>query len=330
MKGDELVLIATDTDISIEKTIKVSTFEEGEILVPGKLFSEFIKKLEDEEEIEISSEDNKVRISYSSSEGFIQTLNVEEFPLINKEIREKYFSIKQKDFKELINKSSFACSQDEARPLLKGCLLEIEEDKISSVALDGFRLAIARKKIEDSTGNFKIIVSQRTLNEIVRILENDNDLLTIIVQNNILMCEVDGTVLISRLLEGEYINYKDIIKNEFLSVVKVNKNALLTSIDRASIVANDKNKIVKFDIKETYMNVSASSEISNMSENIVISLEGKDLTIAFNSKFITDCIKNIDDEFINLHFNSKINPCVIKPNYGDDYLYLILPLRINA
>ena len=330
VKGDELVLIATDTDISIEKTIKVSTFEEGEVLVPGKLFSEFVKKLEDEEEIEISTEENSLKILYSSSEGYIQTLPVEEFPIINKDIREKYFSIKQKDFKDLINKSIFACSQDEARPLLKGCLLEIEDDKISSVALDGFRLAIAKKKISESTGNFKIIVSQRTLNEIVRILEKDEDILTIIVQKNILMCEVDGTVLISRLLEGEYINYKDIVKEDFLSIVRVNKNKLLTAIDRASIVSNDKNKIVKFNIKETYMNITASSEISNMSENVVITLEGKDLNIAFNAKFITDCIKNIDDEFINLHFNSKINPCVIKPFYGDDYLYLILPLRINA
>ena len=329
-KGDELTLIATDTEISIEKTIKVSTFIEGETVVPGKFFSDFIKKLENEEEIEISLEDNRIRISYSSSEGFIQTLNVEEFPIINKEIREKSFTIKQKDFKELILKSSFACSLDETRPILKGCLLEIEDDRISSIALDGFRLAICRKKIENATSDFKIIVSQRTLNEVVRILENDNDVLTVVIQKNVMMCEVDGTVLISRLLEGEYIDYKNIIKDDFLSVVRVNKNQLLSAIDRASIIANDKNKIVKLDIKENYLTVCANSEIGNMSENVVINLEGKDLSIAFNSKFITDCIKNIDDEFINLHFNTRINPCVIKPFYGNDYLYLILPLRINA
>ena len=192
VKGDELTLIATDTEISIEKIIKVETFIEGETVVPGKIFSDFIKKLENEEEIEISIENERVKINYSSSEGYIQTLNVEEFPIINKEIREKSFTINQKDLKELILKSSFACSIDEARPLLKGCLLEIEEDKISSVALDGFRLAICRKKIENATGNFKIIVSSRTLNEIIRILENDNDVVTVIIQKNVMMCEVDG------------------------------------------------------------------------------------------------------------------------------------------
>ncbi len=330
VKGDNLTLSATDTEISIEKTIKATTFIEGETVVPGKIFAEFTKRLENEDEIELLLEENQLKINYSSSEGFIQTLNVEEFPIINKEIREKSFTIKQKDFKELILKTIFSCSQDEARPLLKGCLIEIEEDKISSVALDGFRLAICKKKIENCTENFKIIVSSRTLNEIVRLLESENDLVTIIIQKNLLMVEIDSTVLISRLLEGEYIDYKNIIKDDFITVVRVNKNQLISAIDRASVVTTDIKKIVKLDIKENYLTVSASSEVGKMSENIVINLEGKDLSIAFNSKFLTECIKVIDDEFINLHFNTKINPCVIKPYYGDDYLYLILPLRINA
>ena len=330
VKGDELTLTATDAEISIEKTIKVSTFNEGEILVPGKLFTEYVKKIENEEEIELTKEDNQLKIIYSSSEGYIQLLQVEEFPIINKDIKEKSFSIKQKDFKELITKSAFACSQDEARPLLRGCLIEIEDDIVSSVALDGFRLSITKKKIKESTGNFKIIISQRTLNEIVRLLENDEDIFSLIVQKNILMCEINGTTLISRLLEGEYIDYKNIIKPSFASVVNINRNQFLSAIERASVVATDLKRIIKIDIKENYMTVSASSEIGKMNENVLINLEGKDITIAFNSKFLVDAIKAIDDEFVNLHFNTKIDPCVIKPLSGDDYLYLILPLRINA
>ncbi|MBR6737221.1 MAG: DNA polymerase III subunit beta [Clostridia bacterium] len=328
--GDELILLATDGEISIEKTINSSTFTEGETVVPGKLFAEFVKKIENEEEIEITLIENEIKINYGASEGFIQTLNVNDFPLINKDIKEKFFTIKQKDLKELILKSSFACSQDDARPLLKGCLIEIEEDGVNSVALDGFRLAICRKKIVESSGDFKIIVTARTLNEIVRILESDEDVVTIIVQKNVLMCEVDGTVLISRLLEGDFIDYKKIIKDDFLTSVNVNKNQLLNAIDRATVVSTDLRKIVKLDIKENYMTVSASSEIGKMSENVLINLEGRDLVIAFNAKFISDCIKVIDDEFINVYFNNKIEPCIIKPYSGNDYLYLIVPLRINA
>ncbi|MBO7214629.1 MAG: DNA polymerase III subunit beta [Clostridia bacterium] len=330
VKGDELTLIATDTEISIEKTISASTYTEGETVVPGKTFAEFVKKIEDEDEIEFTLIENELKINYGSSEGFIQTFKAEEFPIINKDIKEKYFSLKQKDLKEIIAKSSFACSQDDARPLLKGCLLEIENDEITSIALDGFRLALFRKKIIEKSENFKIIVTQRTLNEIVRILDNDEDVVTIIVQKNVLMCEVDGTVLISRLLEGDYIDYKNIIKEDHVTLVKVNKNQLLTAIERASVLNSDIKKIVKFDIKENYMTVSSSSEVGKMSENVLINLEGKDLTISFNSKFVIEAIKAIDDEFINLYFINKINPCVIKPYSGNDYLYLIVPLRINA
>ena len=161
-------------------------------------------------------------------------------------------------------------------------------------------------------------------------LDKDEEVVTVIVQKNVLMVEVDGTVLVSRLLEGEYIDYKNIIKNDFLTAVKVNKAQLLAAIERVSVLATDIKKIVKFDIKENYMTVSASSEVGKLNENVLINLEGKDLSIAFNSKYVTDCIKVIDDEFVNLYFNTKINPCVIKPYSGDDYLYLILPLRINA
>ena len=328
--GDELVLTATDTEISIEKTILSTTFTEGETVVPGKLFADFVKKLENEEDIEFTLVEGQIKINYGASEGFIQTLNVEDFPLINKDIKEKFFNIKQKDLKELILKSSFACSQDDARPLLKGCLIEIEEDTVSSVALDGFRLAIYRKKIVESSGNFSIIVNARTLNEIVRILDNDEDVVTIIVQKNVLMCEVDGTVLISRLLEGDFIDYKKIVKEDYLTSVNVNREQFLNAIDRATVVSTDMRKIVKLDIKENYMTISASSEVGKMSENVLINIEGRDLVIAFNAKFISDCVKAIDDEFINIYFNNKIEPCVIKPYSGNDYLYLVVPLRINA
>lgn len=330
LKGDYLTLSATDTEISIEKTIKVETFMEGETVVPGKIFTEYMKKLEEETDIEFTLENDKLKITYSSSQGFIQTLNASEFPIINKDIKEKSFNIKQKDFKELIAKSAFACSTEEARPVLRGCLLEIEDKKISSIALDGVRLAICRKDVVCDSENIRIIVPQRTLNEITHILDKDEDVLTVIIQKNSMLVEVDNTIIVSRLLEGEFINYKLFIKDEYKSLVRVNKTQLINEIERATVVVTDVKKIVRFDIKENYLTVSANSEVGNMSGNITINLEGNDLGIAFNSKFIMDALKAIDDENVYLYFNSRIDPCIIKPYSGDDYLYLILPLRINV
>ena len=327
-KGDYLTLLATDTEIAIEKTIRAEILEEGECLVQGKLFNELVKKLEDEQ-IELSLDGNALKVRYSESEGLIQTKELEDFPVINKNISENSFTMSQKDFKELINMTAFSCSQDDGRPILKGCKIEVEEGRGVCVALDGFRLAVCKKDLAHSTGTFSAIVPSRTLVEITRLLERDEDMVTVVIQKNMLMVEVSSTVLISRLLEGEYLNYKQIVPGEFLTRVRVSKNQLLSSLERAAIVARGMKNLIKFDVKEGNLNISANSELGKVEENVLINLEGKDVVIAFNSKYLTDILRVVEEEYVYLHFNSSIAPCVIKPFNGDNYLYLILPIRIN-
>ncbi len=330
-KGDTLTLIATDLELSIERVIRADVMMEGEAVVNGKYFSDFVKKLE-KEQIELSCLDGALlKIKYSDSESEIQVFNAEEFPKINKDFNENYFVINQKEFKNIIAKTVFACSQDDSRPILKGCLFEIENNKLTSVALDGFRMAVCKKDISSYSGDFKAIIPARTLMEISRLLEKDDEDIKVVLQKNNLMIEADNTTLISRLLEGEFIAYKQIIPTEFITNARVNTSMLLSSIERASILARtDRLSVVKFEIKEEYLNVSSRSEIGNVNENIVINMDGKDVTIAFNSKYILEFLKILDDEFITLYLNSAIAPCVIKPFEGDEFLYLVLPVRINA
>ena len=329
-KGDELTLIATDMEIAIEKIIKCESFMEGEAVIPGRIFADFTKKLENEDDIELSVEEGKIKISYSGSESFMQALPADEYPVLKKELNKSSFVIKQKSFKDIINKTSFACSQDDSRPILKGCLLEINDDVLNCVALDGFRLAVCKKSIKESTGDMKAIVPSRALVEITRLLDKDDDYLTVIIQENSLMVNVDNTTFTTRLLEGEYIDYKRIVPTSYLSVFKVNKDSLFNSIERASIMAKIMKNIVKLDIHENYVDISSDSEMGNVKENVIINLEGKDLTIAFNSKYLLDCLRVIDDEFINFNLNTSIAPCVIKPYSDEEYLYLILPVRISG
>lgn len=330
--GENLTLTATDTEITIEKTIPVFTYLEGETVVPGRFFTEFVKKLENEEEIEIYLDgDGILRITYGGNEFKIQTMNAEEYPLINKDIKEKFFTMKQKDFKDLINKTVFACSQTAHNASrVDGCFISLENNCISAVATDTGRIAINKKDVENSSGDFSIIVMPRTLNEMVRILDGDEDLFTVVVQQNVILCEVKGTVLISSLVEGRYIDYKNIINPRFGTEIVINRAAFLNSLERASIVATDYNKIVKFDISENYVNVVAKSEIGDVSENVPVKLNGKDLEIAFFFKYVTDAIKAIDDEEISVCFNSPIEPCVIRPLEGDGFMHLIVPVRKNV
>ena len=197
-KGDSLTLIATDNEISIEKTIRAETFMEGETLVMGKLFSEFIKKLEEEDDLELFLDGGRLKITYSSSEGYIQAISTEDFPVIAKEIKENSFTMSQKDFKSMVAKTAFCCLQDDSRPILKGCLLEANDNEITCVALDGFRMAVCKKPLKEVYGKIKAIVPSRALNEIIRLLDKDDELITVVIQDRNLMVEVENTILTAR------------------------------------------------------------------------------------------------------------------------------------
>ena len=326
---DSLTLSATDLEISIEKTIPADVKIEGEIVVPGKFFAEFIKKLSNEQ-IELTLTDkNSLKIKYTDSEGFIQCMNAEEFPEIKNLVEPETIVINKADFKDLINKTIFSVAIDDARPILKGCLFEISKDTITSVALDGYRLALARKTIKSTSAEFSCIVPARTLSEVAKILEGEDEDIEVLIQKNYLLVNVNNTKVITRLLDGEFINYKQVIPQSITSTVVINKKQLEYGLERASLLARmDKNNLVKFDVKDKLLTLSSQSDIGNVTENITVSLDGKDITIAFNARYMSECMRTIEDEFIKVNFTSSIAPCTITATDKDEYLYLILPVRI--
>ncbi len=329
-KNDNLSILATDEEISINTHIKADILEEGEVAVPGRYFSEFISKLTNEE-ILLFSEEDKLNIKYADSETFIQLLNVDEFPQIDNEINENSFSISKSDFKDIISKTTFACTQDDARPILKGCLLEVKDSILSCTALDGYRLAYASKRIISSTNDFSIVCPARTLNEIARMIEDNDEELKILSKKGMLLVSVDNSVITSRLYEGDFIKKDNIIPQSFSTEFVVNKLLLTDSVDRASVLAKgDKNSLILFDIKEGLLEINANSQIGKVNESVKIELSGKDMMIAMNSKYISDCLKNIDDEKIKFSCVGPTNPCILSPVDNDDYLYLILPVRTSA
>lgn len=328
-KGDCLTLTATDNELTIEKKIKADVLMEGETVVVGKYFVDFTKKLE-KEQVELSRfYDGLLQIKYSDSESELQVYSAETFPIIKLEEQENFFEIGKKDFKDLVDRITLACSTDDSRPILKGCLFEIKENILTSVALDGFRMSVCKKPV-NASGNFSAIIPARTLSEIERLLDKE-DSIKVYIQKNTLLVEFDNTTIYSRLIEGEFVKYSHILPTSFENVVNVNRLELLSSIERASIVAkNDKYNVVKFDIKEGSMSVIAKSEVGNVNESVNINLKGKDLFIAFNGKYILDYLKIIDDEFVKINLNSAIDPCIISSINSEEFLYLILPVRISA
>ena len=329
-EGDRLIVTATDTELTITKSIKADVLMEGEAVVVGRYFMDFVKKLE-KEQVELSRlYDGQLQIKYSDSESELQVYPVESYPVVRKDNDENFFEIKGEELKDVVEKTVLACSTDDSRPILKGVLMEANGDELTAVSLDGFRMSVVKKEIKGS-GAFKAIIPARTLNELVRLIEKDDETVSVRLQKNTLFAVIDDTEIYSRLIEGEFVKYSHIIPTGFENSLTVNKDALLSSLERATIVAkNDRYNVVKFEIKEGVMTVSAKSEVGYVTENVPITLSGKDVTIAFNGKYLTEYLRIIKDSHISLNLNSPIDPCILTPVGKDDFIYLVLPVRING
>ena len=305
-EGETLTIFATDLELAIEKKINASVLIDGEIVVPGKLFADYAKKIE-EEEVELDGTSlNKLVIKYLDSELQIKTLPSDEYPVFKEVNTENSFVILKKDLKTIINKVIFNVSIDEARPTLRGVCLNIKENEIEAVASDGYRLALTRALVKNNGVIDKIVVPSKSMNELSRLIDDGEEAITIYVDKSYIMVDLFHTKLVSRLIGEEYINYEKIIPVSFTTEVTVDKKLFENSIDRVSLI---------------------NSEDGEINEKLSIGLKGKDLTIGFNAKYITDCMHAIEEPFITLNFTTSTAPGIIKGS-SDQWLYLILPLRV--
>jgi DNA polymerase-3 subunit beta len=327
---DSLKLMATDLDLTIEDTIRAEVEIEGETLVNGRFFAEYTRKMT-EGQIELSLADgNLFKIRYQDSASDIRTQNVDEYPTINEIDNSVFFTMTQKEFRDLINKVVFSVADDDARPILQGVLLEIEDKTITAVALDGYRLARCKKALTDSSASMSMIVPAHSLQEVVKLLD-DNQSVTVYRQRNLLKIDLGSTQVLTRLLEGDYINYKQILPNEFLTEVTVNKRQFEDSLERASLLTrHTKTNQVRLDLKGSIMQISSDADFASINERVAIKLEGKDIFIAFNVRFLSEALKVINDDFVKLKFNKPESPCVITSVGEGDYLFLILPIRVKG
>lgn len=330
-QDEYLTLSATDGELAIERKIPADCKFDGSVVVPGKLFAEFVRKL-DGEQIELCLDElNKLKIKYTDSEVFIQCQSADEFPKIQEIENAQFFEINQKDLKEIIEKTVFSVATDDTRPILKGCLLEQDGKMLTSVALDGFRLAIAKKPVLQSSCACSIIVPARSLNEMSKLLDDAEASIKVLIERNYIMLQIGGTKILSRCLgtKDDFINYKQIIPNNFASTVVVSKSQILSALERAGILARvGGDNTVKFSFAGNLLTISTRSEAGAFTEKVTTSLNGEDINIAFNINFFMDCLRNISDDYVVLKLNGQVNPCFIVPNSDqENFTYLVSPIR---
>ncbi len=330
---DEIRLTANDMELGIETKVEGNILEKGKIALDAKLFSEIIRKLSSEDSMVSIDSDEKFNtvISCDNSVFRIQGKDGEEFSYLPFIEKNKYICLSQFSLKEIIRQTIFSISVNDSNKMMTGELFEVNGNELRVVSLDGHRMSIRKVILKDEYESTKVIVPGKTLNEISKILTGDNEKEVLIYfSTNHILFEFDDTIVVSRLIEGEYFKVDQMLSSDYETKVSVNKKEFLDCIERASILIreNDKKPII-LNIEDGKMSLKLNSSFGTMNAEILIHKTGQDLMIGFNPKFLIDALRIIDDEEVSLYMMNPKSPCFIKDE-DQTYIYLILPVNFNA
>lgn len=331
-EGDKLTLTGNNTELAIKYSIESDISEEGSVVVSSKIFSDIVKKLPDNKvfiKYEKNNNNNIVTLISGNSKFDILGLDTADFPDIPKIISDNFITINAKKFNNLIKKTIFAVAQDETKPVFTGELLSVDDNKVQMVALDGFRLAIRNDEIEKRYSRYDVIIPGKNLSEISKILSDIDEDITIIFDERSIQISTDRITIVSRLLNGNFINYEKIIPAEYKTRVIVDTKELHDSIERASVVLRDeKSSTVRLNINNNRIEVTSNSEYGNVYEEIPANVEGLDIEIGFNARYLVEILRVIEDESVCMEFTNNVGPCIIKPIDGNNYIYFVLPVKL--
>ncbi len=335
VKKNNIVLTTNDLDIGMEYTLEEGEIiEEGKVVVDCKMFGDIIRKLPNEPITFYINDKDLLVIECEGSVYKLSTMKADEFPVLPSIDVENTISLSQGALKEMIKKTIFAVSVEENRPIFTGCLIEVVDGELNVVAVDGFRLALRKIPMPTSVQKFSAIVPGKYLNEIVKNLQDIDDTLEISISKNQALFELKNCKIVTRLLEGDFLNYNSVIPQEKDTRIKVNKSALQNAIERAAIFSissaeKEKKYPIKIYVSLGSIIISCTSQVGDAKEEVLVETTGKELEIGFNPKYLVDALKVIEDDEVYLDFGSSISPCVIRPVIDEKYTYMVLPVRLK-
>jgi DNA polymerase-3 subunit beta len=331
--NNSLIFQATDLDLAIECSLPAEVISEGSVVVPARHFSDIVRRLPNQNiTLEYNSDTRLLILTYASAKFSINTFNSEEFPVLPTLPEYSNLEISQKMLKKIIQKITFAASTDPIRPIFTGVFMEISNDYLLFVATDTHRLA--KIKIininTDIEKAFHTIVPAKALNELNRLITDEDKPLKISINANNIFFYTDEFFFCTKPIQGLYPDHQKVLPTNFQNKLSVNIADILPAIERASLLISTKdgNSIVHFTIKEDKLIInSVSANLGSVHEEIPILNEGQDLNISFNTQYFLEILKIIDAPQIIINFTGNLSPCVIKPVDEEDYLYLLLPVR---
>ncbi|MBC5661058.1 DNA polymerase III subunit beta [Anaerosacchariphilus sp. NSJ-68] len=327
----QIKMTANDMELGIETVIEGNILEKGIVAIDAKIFSEIVRKLPDNDVTIETDASFKTKITCEKAKFDISGKSGEDFSYLPYIEKNEYISLSQFNLKEVIKQTIFSVSDNENNKIMTGELFEINGENLKVVSLDGHRVSIRNLKLKESYDPRKVIVPGKTLVEVSKILSGEmEDEVRIFFTKNHIVFEFDETVVVSRLIEGEYFRIEQMLSTDYETKVKVNKKELLNCIDRATLLIreSDKKPII-IQIGDGEMRLKLTSGVGSMNEEIVIEKEGKDILIGFNPKFLIDALRVIDDEMVTLYLVNPKAPCFIRDDQ-ESYIYLILPVNFSS
>lgn len=323
-------LAATDLEIGVECSTPANVEEEGSLTAPARVFTEILSTLPDGDVVLSVDEGNRVTIKCGTSDYQILGLPPEEFPMLPEVKDEVSFKIDPGALKSAIQKTIFAVSQDESRASLTGVLLMIEEESVRLVSTDTHRLCMADCPITEVKGEASAIIPGRALGELQRVVEHTEEPVTVNVSPSQILFHIDDTVLITRLIEGQFPNFQKVIPQEHTKNLIVPTEQLQQAARRAAIVARDDSNRIVIRTADSKLTVTAeSSTVGRAYEEVDVVREGEDVEMAFSSKYLLDFLGVIETEAIEMLLSGNLSPALLKPQDNESYHYVLMPMQIR-
>ncbi len=330
-----LELTGYDLELGIQTKITVDSEDYGEVIVSARLFSEIVRKM-DSEIISVTIDDKlKTTISGAAAEYNILALSADEYPSLPDYDTGDSFTLPQALLKNMINQTIFAVAVDDKKPILTGELFDISEGSFNLVAIDGYRLAVRHENVT-TDNKYNFVVKARALSEVAKLLKDDekseekSELILHVSKRHIIF-EINGYMVISRLLEGDFHNYKASIPQNHSTEIIIGTKGLISSLERCSLLINDKMKApVKCIFDAGQLKITCATPLGKFSDEINVEIDGKMVEIGFNCRYLLEAVKATESDKIKLLLNGGLSPMKIVPLEGDDYTFLVLPVRLKT
>ncbi len=334
-KDNALTLSSTDMDISIVEKIDCNVLEDGSTTINSQILYDIVRKIDDNSEIEIISNDGKLLTLRADGSRFsLACLPKEDFPIIDKDNLGNTIKINSKIIFKLIDKTKFAISNEETRYFLNGLYFNITKDENNSiltiVGTDGHRLAKFSHNIADNIDQVSgVIIPKKTIYELCKLLSEIDKDVHISISSNKIIFTIDNIIFISKLIDGSFPDYKRVIPKDNSNILKINREILLSAVDRVSTIANEKSPVIKFKLLRNVLNLNTiNNESSTASEDLKINYSGDEIEIGFNSKYIMDIVNNLGDEEISINLKDNSSPIIALENSNSNLVYVLMPMRV--